>query len=105
MNMNRFQTLTIACAIGWSLSSVAAHAAVDAHSRNLTASCAACHGTNGHSVGGAPVLAGMDKTFFVNQMKDFKSGARPATVMHHHAKGYSDEEFEKMAEFYAAQKR
>ena len=105
MKTIQLQISTVACAIGLSLSSMAAHAAVDAHSRNLTASCAACHGTNGYSVSGTPVLAGMDKTLFVNQMKDFKSGARPATVMHHHAKGYSDEEFEKMAEFFAAQKR
>jgi len=42
---------------------------------------------------------------FVTAMKDFKSGARPATVMHHHAKGYSDKEFEKLAEYFAAQKR
>jgi len=101
----QFQTRNIVCAIGLSLFPVAAHATVDAHSRNLAASCAACHGTNGNSVGGAPVLAGMDKAFFINQMKDFKSGARPATVMHHHAKGFSDEEFEKLADFFAAQKR
>ena len=105
MKTIRFKTFVIACAIVWPLSAVTAHAAVDAHSRNLTASCAACHGTNGYSVSGTPVLAGMDKTLFVNQMKDFKSGARPATVMHHHAKGYSDEEYEKMAEFFAAQQR
>ena len=103
--MIRFQTLAIVCALGLSLFPVAVHAAVDAHSRNLTASCAACHGTSGYSVGGTPVLAGMDKALFVSQMKDFKSGARPSTVMHHHAKGYSDEEFEQMGEFFAAQKR
>jgi len=105
MKMIRFQTLAIVCALGLSLFPVAVHAAVDAHSRNLTASCAACHGTSGYSVGGTPVLAGMDKALFVSQMKDFKSGARPSTVMHHHAKGYSDEEFEQMGEFFAAQKR
>jgi len=105
MKMIRFQTLAIVCALGLSLFSVAVHAAVDAHSRNLTASCAACHGTSGYSVGGTPVLAGMDKALFVSQMKDFKSGARPSTVMHHHAKGYSDEEFKQMGEFFAAQKR
>ena len=104
MKLIRFQTLIIACAYGLSLSSAAAHAAVDAHSRNLAASCAACHGTNGHSVGAMPMLAGMDKKLFVNQMKDFKSGARTGTVMHHHAKGYTDEEFEKLADFFAAQK-
>jgi len=104
MEMIQFKTFTIVCAIGWSLSSIAAHAAIDAHARNLTGSCAACHGTNGHSIGGAPVLAGIDKAFFVSQMKDFKSGKLVGTVMHHHAKGYSDEEYEKMAEFFAAQK-
>lgn len=103
--MIRFQTFAIVCVIGWSLSAVTAQAAVDTHARNLTASCAACHGTNGHSVEGTPVLAGMDKKLFVTYMKDFKSGARPATVMHHHAKGYSEEEYEKMAKYFSAQKR
>lgn len=93
------------CAIGIALPAFQAQAAVDSHARNLAASCAACHGTNGHSAGGTPVLAGMDKTLFVGSMKDFKSGARPATVMHQHAKGYTDEEFDLLAEYFAAQKR
>lgn len=105
MKMFQHQALAIASAIGLLFFAVTSHAEVDAHSRNLAASCAACHGTNGHSVGGTPVLAGLDKALFVNQMKDFKSGARPSTVMYNHAKGYSDEEFEKLADFFAAQKR
>ena len=105
MKMIQHQTLTIASAIGLLLFTATSHAEVDAHSRNLSASCAGCHGTNGHSVGGTPVLAGLDKALFVASMKDFKSGARPSTVMQNHAKGYSDEEFEKMADFFAAQKR
>jgi len=105
METLRLKTFAIACTLGLSVFHVSAHAAVDTHSRNLAASCAGCHGTNGHSAGGAPVLAGIDKKLFVSQMKDFKSGARVGTVMHHHAKGYSDEEFEKMADFFAAQKR
>lgn len=105
MNKLRFQTFTIVFITGLTLSSAPVHAAVDNHSRNLAASCAACHGTDGHSVAGTPVLAGMDKKLFVSQMKDFKSGARTGTVMNNHAKGYSDEEFEKMADFFAAQKR
>jgi len=105
MKMIQHQTLTIAGAIGLLLFSATSHAEVDTHARNLAASCAACHGTNGYNEEGMPVLAGMDKALFVNQMKDFKSGARPATVMHHHAKGYTDEEFEKLGDFFAAQKR
>lgn len=83
----------------------AAHAEVDKHARNIAASCSACHGTDGNSEGGMPVLAGLDKALFIIQMKDFKSGARPATVMHQHAKGYTDEEFALLAEYFAAQKR
>jgi len=105
MKMIQHQTLTISCAIGLLLIAATSHAEVDAHSRNLAASCTSCHGTNGQSVGGMPVLAGMDKALFVTSMKDFKSGARPSTVMQNHAKGYTDEDFEKMAEFFAAQKR
>ena len=95
----------ITCAIGIALPAFQAQAAEDKHARNLAASCAACHGTNGHSTGGTAVLAGMDKSLFVGTMKAFKSGERPATVMHQHAKGYSDEEYELLAEFFSAQKR
>lgn len=73
-------------------------------SRNLAASCAACHGTNGRSVGGTPVLAGMERGFFIKQMQDFKSGARTATVMHQHAKGYTEEEIKLLADFFSSQK-
>ncbi len=95
----------ITCALGLVITAINAQAEVDKHARNLAASCAACHGTNGHSAGGTPVLAGMDKAMFVGAMNDFKSGARPATVMHQHAKGYTDEEYSRLAEYFAAQKR
>jgi len=51
------------------------------------------------------MLASLDKAYFVAQMKDFKSGARPATVMHQLSKGFTEEEFELMGSFFAAQKR
>ena len=73
--------------------------------RVMAANCAYCHGPDGKSQGPIPSLAGLEKNYFVQQMKDFKSGARPATVMHQHAKGYSDEEMEKLADFFSAQTR
>lgn len=82
-----------------------AQAASDATTRQMAASCFACHGTHGQSLGGTPVLAGIARAHFIKQMQDFKSGARPATVMHRHAKGYNDTEIEKLAEYFAAQKR
>lgn len=95
--------LTLTLATLWA---IPAHSAeVDKRARSLASTCAACHGTDGKSVGGTAVLAGMDKTEFVNQMKSFKSGQRKVTVMHQHAKGYTDAEIEKMAEYFSAQKR
>jgi len=74
--------------------------------RSLAANCSACHGTNGNSVGGAVGgLAGLDKDYFVNQMKLFKEGKREATLMHQISKGYSDAEITAMAEFFSTQKK
>ncbi len=74
--------------------------------RSLAANCAACHGTNGNSVGGAVGgLAGLDKDYFVNQMKLFKEGKREATLMHQISKGYSDAEISAMAGFFSTQKK
>lgn len=74
--------------------------------RAMAANCAACHGTNGNSVGGAiPGLAGINKEYFVIQMKAFKAGTREATVMHQIAKGYSDAEIATIADFFALQKK
>ncbi len=72
------------------------------HARSMAATCYSCHGTDGKSHSAIPPLAGMEKDYFVQQMKDFKSGKREATVMHQHAKGYTDEEFAQMADIFAA---
>ena len=70
--------------------------------RSLAANCTACHGTDGRSVGGVPPsLAGRDKGELLQTMKDFKAGKRPATVMHQHAKGYSDEQIELIADYFS----
>ena len=66
--------------------------------------CAGCHGTNGSSVGPAtPTIAAMDPEVFMDSMKGYKDGSRPATIMGRIAKGYSEEEFKAMAEFFAKQ--
>ena len=73
----------------------------------LAATCANCHGTNGKAVDGSSVagLAGLDKSYTVTQMKAFKAGTRPATVMHQISKGYSDAQIELLAGYFAAQKK
>ena len=37
--------------------------------------------------------------------QEFKAGKRQATVMHQHAKGYTDQEIEVLAEYFSRQKR
>ncbi len=73
----------------------------------LAATCANCHGTNGRAIDGAsvPGLAGMPATYMVEQLRAFKAGARPATVMHQIAKGYSDAQIDAVAAYFAAQKK
>jgi cytochrome c553 len=75
------------------------------HIRTLAASCAACHGTQGNSTGITPALAGLDGGYFTTQMLAFKDGSRPATVMHHHAKGLNIDEINLLAHYFAQQKR
>jgi len=73
--------------------------------RGLAATCANCHGTEGHSVTReVATLAGMRKEYIVSQMKAFKDGTRPATVMHQLAKGYTDQQIEQLAAYFAAKK-
>jgi cytochrome c553 len=55
-------------------------------------------------VGDVPSLAGAAKDDIVRKMNEFRSGARPATVMHQLAKGYTDEQIETVAAWFAAQK-
>jgi cytochrome subunit of sulfide dehydrogenase len=88
-----------------SLLSIPAAQAGDSHIRTLAASCAACHGTNGNSVGGTPVLAGLDRSYFVVQMQAFRGGERASTVMHHHAKGLTEAEVALLADHFSAQPR
>ena len=75
--------------------------------KSLAATCANCHGTNGKAVDGStvPSLAGLGKAYHIEQMKAFKAGTRPATIMHQISKGYSDAQIEALATYFAAQKK
>ena len=77
------------------------------YARSVAASCAQCHGTDGRPAAGSvlPLLAGMAKDELAAQVKAYKAGTRPATVMHQLSKGYSDAQIDMIASYFAAQTR
>jgi len=95
---------TLAAGVVAGLATLSAHAQTLAtnHARNLAAGCTACHG-----VGGAkrlPALAGRPTGEIVERMKQFRAGIRPSTLMGQLAKGYTDDEIDLIAAFFAAQR-
>lgn len=77
----------------------------DAHAgRELAATCANCHGTNGVSVGEIESLAGKPKEEIARKMQEFKAGARPGSIMPQLAKGYTDKQIDVVAAWFASQK-
>ena len=77
----------------------------DLQARVWAASCAACHGTNGKSLGGIASIAGADKQQLLDKLLAYKNGTLPATVMHQHAKGYTDAELARLAGHFSRQPR
>ena len=93
--------IAAAAAVAWS---PLASLAQDAHlARNLAATCANCHGTNGQARGDMKPLAGLSAEKIIAAVADYKSGAQPATIMHQIAKGYTDEQIRLVAGYFAAQ--
>jgi cytochrome subunit of sulfide dehydrogenase len=81
--------------------------AQDLEARNVASTCAICHGTGGRALPNAPLvaLAGLPRDHIASQMRAFRDGTRPATVMHQIAKGYTDAQIDALAAWFAAQKR
>jgi len=71
--------------------------------RNLAATCANCHGTDGRIQGDVlPVLAGRAAAEIEMALADFRSGRRAATVMDQIARGYTPEQSARIAAYFAA---
>ena len=71
--------------------------------RNLAATCANCHGTEGRSVGGMASLAGEPRERLLAKLKAYADNEQAATIMGQIAKGYSERQLELIAAWFAAQ--
>jgi cytochrome subunit of sulfide dehydrogenase len=74
--------------------------------RALAATCAHCHGTDGRAVEGEALvrLAGAEGQQLGQQGVLGLAGQRPATIMHQITRGYSPEQLDDVAGYFAAQK-
>ena len=80
--------------------------AIAQDAQRLAATCAICHGTEGRAVTKDVVpLAGLPREHIASQMRAFRDGTRPATVMHQLAKGYTDAQIDALAAWFSTQKR
>ena len=73
--------------------------------RNLAATCANCHGTDGRGLSPIEPLAGYPAEKLVSRMAEFKAGTRPALIMHQISKGYTEQQVALIAAYFASQKR
>lgn len=85
--------------------SVSAQAEEDWRAFMLAASCAACHGTDGQSPDSIPTIQGKSAEYIADKLRIFKAGEGNPTVMNRLAKGYSEEEIDAIAAWFAARER
>ena len=77
--------------------------AQDAHlARNLAATCANCHGTDGNPRGDMKTLAGQSADKMMALLNDYRNGNQPASIMHQISKGYTDAQLRLITAYYAA---
>jgi sulfide dehydrogenase cytochrome subunit len=67
------------------------------------ASCSGCHAVSRNVDTAVPGIAGRKSADLSAAMREFKSGARPATVMGRIARGFSDTEIEAIAVWFSTQ--
>lgn len=67
-------------------------------------SCSGCHAVGAAVDTPVPRIAGRKAAEIAAQMRAFKSGEKPSTVMGRIAKGFTDAEIQAIAEWYSRQK-
>ena len=91
--------------LGFFLASAGVLAAGDAkQGEALTATCLACHGSDGNSLAGSfPNIAGQNEAYLYKQLVDIQTGARSAVLMTGILDGLTPQNLEDLAAYYASQ--
>jgi cytochrome c553 len=83
---------------------IAAAVAASAEPPAGAASCTGCHPASARVTSPVVRLAGLERTAIVKALQEFRAGQRAATVMDRIAKGFTDDEIQAIAAWYAAQR-
>jgi len=89
----------VAAAIG--VVAIAAAVVASAEPPAGAASCSGCHPASARVRSPVPRLTGLDRAAILRAMQEFRSGQRAGTVMDRIAKGFTDEEIQAIAAWYA----
>ena len=71
--------------------------------RNLAATCANCHGTNGKGPG-FDDIAGKSASELYRELKEFQSGDEGSGLMAKHAWGYTDAQLRALSQYLSRQR-
>ena len=93
---------SVAAAVGLAVTAAAVVASAEPPAG--AAGCTGCHATSTQVQTPVPRLGGRDQAATVRALQDFRSGARPGTVMDRIAKGFTDAEIQAIAAWFAGQK-
>jgi sulfide dehydrogenase cytochrome subunit len=93
---------SLAAAIG--VASIAAAVVASAEPPAGAAACSGCHPVSSRVASPVARLNGLERAAIVRAMQDFRSGKRAATVMDRIAKGFTDDEIQAIAAWYATQR-
>lgn len=71
--------------------------------KSLAATCAGCHGTDGIGAqdSAIPPIVGLSPAAFVERMRAFRDGAGNPTIMRQISAGYSEDQIQALAEYFA----
>ena len=99
--MSRFLTSALAGLLLTAAASQAANAD-NPPSHVLANTCFSCHGTDGDSKGAMPSIKGKPADYIATLLNAFRDGSKKGTVMNRIAKGFTPDEINELAKYFAA---
>jgi len=99
----RLPLASSALALCVALASASAGAQAPPPGRLLASGCFQCHGTNGVISSGFGTLAGVSAKDMMSKLDDMRRKAPRSSIMTPHARGYTTEQLQSIAKYFAAQ--